>query len=276
MLESLHDLIGHEHDLDTVSKQLAQATRDTGAPVVGALEVNCSDECELECIDAFQRNFVDVLLPELKQGIRAPFRTCNLGARYEWGSVHVAEHHYATAIAQQTFKTCIVKINGHVSVEGTPGTETFGPMTRYEAPSTACGALHALLGGADLPAMKELRQQFTADGVDRIATLLDPAQVEEVHRYLFAAITSTLLQARVAAEDIQQRPPHSPTLFVVLPCLTLNRHGPDTEILCGAHTIDLREQTPMSSYAGLGDRPERYAVTRDGDALIVTDAESDA
>jgi len=95
-MDTIRQLIGTEQDLEQVTRQLRFFVEGLRTPVVGALHVTCSDESEHECIEAFQRGFVDAVLPELKLWSRSPFRSSNLGGRYEWGAVRVAEQHYAT------------------------------------------------------------------------------------------------------------------------------------------------------------------------------------
>ncbi len=275
MSRRLRELIGHECDLDEVSASLREFVRSTHAVAFGALEVTCSDEAEHEGAAAFHTQFVDYMLPALKPQLRAAFRTANLGARYEWGSVHVAEHHYATEAAAGGWKLLVVKINAHVSVCEAPDGAQFGPLQRYETQSTACGALHALLRGEDLPAFRELRQLFASDGHDRIAVLLDAARVPPAHRFLFAAIVDARLQAQRAVHDIHDRTPHSPTLYLVVPCVTLNRACvPDTEIVCGYHVVDRRRQGRALKYFGLSDRPERLRVETVFGRLEVTEKSS--
>lgn len=260
MIDELHDYIGKERDLDAVGGALRDAVLRLQPPVVGALELNCSDESELECGAAFQRQFVDHLLPDLKTAARAPFRTCNLGARYEWGSVRVAEHHYALPASARSFKVMVLKLNGHVSVADGPRGPRFGPMRRYDAESAACGALHALLAGQKLPALTELRDALAGDGHDRVAALLDPQRVEPAYRHLFAAIVSIRRQTERALDDIRAHKPHTPTLYLVVPCVTFNRPGPDTEMVVGLARADRRRDEPIVEYHGLGDDPARYRV----------------
>ena len=177
-MDELRELIGIESSLDAVNQALCVGVSRARAPVYGAHVINCSDESQRECARSFQLNFVEQLLPDLKEELRTAFETRNLGGHYEWGSLHVAEHHYALRAAESAFKVMVVKVHGHVSVTEEDGQLRFGPMDRYETTSTACGALHAVLGGVHLPAVDELRQAFNEGGHDRIATLLDPQQVD--------------------------------------------------------------------------------------------------
>jgi hypothetical protein len=166
----------------------------------------------------------------------------------------------------------LVKLNSHVAVSGTAHAPQYGPMPRYETESTACGALQALLRGDRLPALDELRQTFTAQRQDRIETLLDPQRVEPASRYLRAAITNARLQAQRAVQDIQAHRPHSPTLYLVVPCVTLNRRGPDSELVVGFCWAECRPDPPDVCYEGLGDDPARYRVDGSGRRLRLTGA----
>lgn len=271
-MKALHDLIGVENHLDQVSSALRHVVRSMAAPVVGALEVNCSDESEVECSRSFQQQFVEHLLPELKSRVRGPLRTCNLGARYEWGSVRVAERHFATAASLEAFKILVVKLNGHVAVTDERDGPQYGPLQRYEAESNACGALHAMLAGGDWPALEELRETFRSNNQDRVATLLDPRRVPPPYRYVFAAIAGARLQAQRAVEDIREHKPHSPTWYLVLPCVTFNRAGPDTELIVGAYAVDRRGGKPDVQCKGLGDDPACYRAELRGRRLHVTES----
>jgi hypothetical protein len=270
-MDELRRLIGVEHGLDEVSGALRDEVQRTAALVVGALEVNCADESELECVAAFQRHFVEHLLPDLKTAARAPFRICNLGARYEEGAVGLAEQHYALPVSARSFKVLVVKVNAHVAVSEGPGGMRFGGMRRYETDSAACGALHALLRGDELPALAELRRTFAADGHDRIAALLDPRRVAPAFRYLCAAVVNARLQAGRAVADIRKHKSHTPTLYLVVPCVTLNRSGPDTELVVGYGWVDCRKAEAPVKYEGLGDDPARYRVGAQGGRLEVTE-----
>lgn len=271
-MQRLQQLIGCEAGLEQVAATLRECVRALGTPVVGAHHVTCSDESEIECIDVFQRTFVEALLPSLGPEKKAAFRTSNLGSRYEPGAARIAEHHYATPESRDQAKCILIKINGHVSVAQTPEGLCYGPMERYQAESTACGALHALLGGARTPFTDDLRQAFTGGGNDRIATLLDAQRVEPTFRYLLAAIASARLQAARALADIQDYQEVTPTVYLIVPCVTLNRHGPDGEIVCGYYTADYREGQGEVAYRGLGDDPAHYQVGYENERLRVVEA----
>jgi len=256
----LEDLIGAEADLARLSGTVQEVARAIRASVVGAYQVACSDEAEWECVESFQQSFVNMALPPLKPGRRAAFHTINLGARYEPGAICVAEEHFATEESSAEPKLMVVKVNAHVGVRQTDKGPEYGWIDRYELLSSCCGALGSLLGGSDLPAVRELADTFACDGKDRLAVILDPAVVPEPHRALVAAITNAALQARRAVADVHQRRPTTPTRFLILSCVTINRPGPNTELLVGRHEIDWTGQTPTTAYDGLGDDPAAYRI----------------
>jgi hypothetical protein len=284
-MEQLRALIGREKSLREVSQTLHFGARSVAAAGVGAMHVTCADESEHECVEAFQHGFVQYLLPALKFARQSAFRTANLGGRYEWGSVRIAEDHFATPPTKDARKLLVVKINAHVAFEEEPvpalrsGDRTersyrFGSWKRYDTESACCGALAALLGGSTEPFVQELRESFHSEGRDRVAMLRDTAQVDPKLRALHAAIVSARLQARKVTLDIQDYEPVSPTLFLVLPCVTVNRHERDTEILCGLYTIDSRGGNPEGTYVGLGDDPTAYETWRQHGLFVVSDAEA--
>jgi hypothetical protein len=147
-------------------------------------------------------------------------------------------------------------------------------MVRYGCESSCCGALHALLAGGRQPFLEDLRHVFTSEGKDRVASLLDDARVEPRYGALYAALVSARLQARRAVLDIQDYRPCSPTLYLVLPCVTLNREKKDTEILCGIYAADHRQEPLRVEYVGLGDDPAAYRIEREHDRYRVADDQS--
>ncbi|MFQ5655069.1 MAG: hypothetical protein ACE5GW_10105 [Planctomycetota bacterium] len=257
-LEGLRKLIGVERSVEEISRALYYYAGELRAPVVGAMHVTCADESELECASAFQHSFVQYLLPGLKFAHQSAFRLANLGGRYEWGAVGITERHFATPESRNGHKLIVVKINSHVAVAQTSEGATYGRLDRYNTSSPCCGALDALLHGEHLPFVEPLRELFTSEGKDRIAALLDETQVDAAHRSLFAALTAARLQARQVIIDIQDHRQATPTLYLVVPCATLNREERDTEILCGFYQADRRGPQQVDSYTGLGDDPGRY------------------
>lgn len=267
----LYELIGSEQSLSDLDRNLRLYVQSMRPPVVGAFHLTCSDESELEEVELFQRGFVRSLLPTLKFSARSPFRAANLGGRYEWGGVRIAENHFALARGAEDWKLLLVKVNSHVGVESFPEGARYGFMQRYGSASPLCGALGSYLAGSELPFSEDLGRAFQAEGVDRVGPLRDPAQVPERLRPLFAALTSARLQARRVMIDIQDYKADSPTLYVVLPCVTLNKPGHDTEIPVGIYHADRRSGQRHDEYFGLGDRPERLRLDESRATLHVHD-----
>ena len=114
-LPELTPLVGREVRLTETSRALAPAVRRLDPARLATLHVTCSDERERECAEAFQA----LVVRELSEGDRArraPMRTANLGARYEWGCGPVALSHYQQPGDADVL--CVTKVNGHVGVEG--------------------------------------------------------------------------------------------------------------------------------------------------------------
>lgn len=267
--EELGPVLGVERDLHAANYSLKVAARRLAAPVVGALQVHCSDEAEGESVEAFQSKFARDLLPRLKYANRAPFSTSNIGGRYEWGSVSLAEEHFATPQSRNAFKLILVKINSHVGVLTTPTGNRYGRLLRYDVDSTCCGALTALIEGGAGPSLAELSELFGSEEVDRLTELRD--QVEPESRLLIAAITNARLQARSAVLEAQDHTPHTPTLYLIVPSVTLNKPDRDAELLCGIYLIDRRGEHATGSYLGLGDRPSEYEIVEEHGHLRVRD-----
>jgi hypothetical protein len=268
----LQDLIGIENELSQVGNALRQFAQELGAPVVGACHVTCSDEAETECAEAFQRWFAREVLPELKPDSRAPLRSINLGGRYEPGAIRVAEEHFATPQSRAAFKLLVVKINAHTAVHASAHGPEYGWLARYGCRSACCGALAGLFEGAPLPAVEEFRKTFASDGKDRLAVLGDASRVPARHRALLTAVSSAALQARRAVQDIRQHQPQTPTIFLVLPCVTINRpFEPDTELVVGEYGIDRTQQEPAIKHRGLGDDPAGYRVRHQQGRVVIED-----
>jgi hypothetical protein len=270
-MSSFNDLIGRETDLPQVGRTIRLFAEAFDLPIVGAFHVTCSDETESECADVFERLFAQPLLPSLKTERRAPFRAANLGARYEPGAVHVAEEHFAAPEVQHSTKLIVVKINSHVAFRPTPEGPQYGTLRRYGNESDCCGALAALVQGSPLPAVHELEATFGTDRVDRLAMLRDPQRVPPELRALLAAVTNARLQAARAVLDITEHEPASPTIFLVLPCVTINRQEPDTEVLIGEYGIDATGAAPRIKYRGLGDSPAAYQVRHEHGRVVIED-----
>ena len=235
------------------------------------MRVGCADEAEAECVDALQRHFARYLLPDLKFASKSVFRIANLGGRYEWGAVRIAESHFALARGAEDWKIVLVKLNAHVAVTDDPSGPAFGALERYGTESDSCGALSALLAGGGEPFENGFTEDFSFEGVDRLSLLRESVALE--HRQLFAAVTSARLQARRAMIDLQDHHPKTPTVYLVVPSVTLNRRGHDTEIVVGIYRADRRGEVAQYEYTGLGDRPDRYRLSSESSALRMSDPE---
>jgi len=275
-MTSLSPLVGVESTLGRVSGAIREFAQDLGAPIVGALHVCCSDETERETAEAFDRHFARELLPPLKGDRRAAFLSVNLGARYEWGALRIAEEHFATAASREAFKLLVVKLNSHVAVRNTPEGPAYGTLVRYGQPSACCGALAAMFQQVQLPAVRELRELFDHGGAQRLDVLGDPARVAPRHRALFSAIAGAWLQAGRVVLDVREFRPASPTMFVVLPCVTINRADDlDTELLVGQYGIDRTGSEIAAKYHGLGGDPARYRLRHEQGRAVVHEEPGD-
>lgn len=164
-----------------------------------------------------------------------------------------------------------MKINSHVAVSGDGDRLRFGRMDRYNTLSLACGALHALLDGNPLPGLSDVVNAFESEGLDRLAIIRDPAQVDPAYRALYAAVLNARLQARHAILDVQDHHPVTPTKYIVAACVTLNRSTSDTELPCGYYTADRRTDHEAVHYRGLGDDPAQYRVSFNASRLRIED-----
>jgi len=275
-MERLAGMLGMERSLSEVNLALRYQVEHFRPTAVGAMHITCSDESESEAAKAFQEFFVEHLLPELKTWRRSPFRTANLGGRYEWGAIPLAEAHFALRESANEFKILLVKVNAHVAVRTSNDGMAFGPMDRYQTRSTACGALGALLSGEQHPFTHDMESAMCSEGLDRIAPLRDSSLIDPNVRMLFAAILSAKAQARKAVLDIQEHTPATPTLYIVLACVTLNRSCDDTELACGYYLADYRQAEASILYHGLGDDPTHYHLDKRLGRLCVEDNHLDA
>lgn len=268
-LEYLHRLIGREHPLDELSSALRTYARALQPAVIGAYQISCSDESEKENVKTFHYVFVRQMLPALKYWSSSSFRTANLGARYERGAIGIAEDHFAVAASAESFKLLVVKLNTHVSVAEQDGEVVYGRMNRYDRESVYCGALHAMLDGVDIPATRELSDLFRSGGIDRIA-MLRGGDIPPNNRPLAAAIAAAKLQTDQITADIGRHTPHTPTIYAITSCVTLNRSMRDTELFCGLAIVDTRDDPNTTVYRGLGDDPSAYQWSS-GPTLAVTE-----
>jgi hypothetical protein len=264
----LYELIGVERPLAEVERAVRAYVQGERPPVVGALQLTCSDEAEYEVAQVFRRDFVRALLPALHFDDKAPFHTANLGSRYEWGSAQIAEDHFAQAEGAEDWKLMLLKLNAHVGADEVDGKPAYGWLSRYGSPSACCGALAAVLAGDTRPFAKDLAEVFAIEGVDRLAQL---RAAPEEQRALLTAITHARLQARLAMLDVQDRTPQTPTVTLILPSVTFNRRQHDTEVLLGVYVCDRRGPEPHDEYCGLGDRPEDYRLSDEAGVVRVED-----
>ncbi len=253
-------LLGRERLTTEISRELYQAAFNLQAPVVGAVHIHCADEAEHESVNAFRQLFLHRLLPKLKTGQRGALHLANLGARYEWGAMQIADEHFSTPEAQNQYKLIVVKLNTHVGVYQQRTLESLGTIERYGRQSACCGALTALLTGGTHTFLQEMREAFQSENKNRIEMLTDETCVDPHLRSLVAAVVASRLQARRVMLDIQALEAMSPTIYWVVPCVTLNRSGDDTEIMCGLYTSDRRGDASQDAYIGLGDDPSTYQV----------------
>ena len=269
-------MVGKERSLNEVTQALHFFADSLRPGAVGAVHVTCADESEMECVEAFRKGFAHYLLPPLKFAHREPMRLANLGGQYEWGAARIAEEHY---VAPGGFKLIVVKINSHVGVQlptdpAPPGEipeVRLGVLRRYDSESPCCGALHALLEGSTLPFAERTRELLGSEGLDRESILRDDSKVDPATRMLTAALVSSRLQARKAILDIQDFLPSTPTYWLIVSCVTLNRPARDTEIVTGFYAVDTRGGDHTPTYHGLGDDPSTYRITRQRHGFIIED-----
>ena len=270
-MDQLKQIVGVEHGLEGVCNAIHMSVVGRIPSVVGAMHITCADESEHECVTAFQKGFVNLLLPQLKFAQQSAFRIANLGGRYDWGAVRIAEDHYAAAETVPVKKVLVGKVNSHVGVIEDHGKEQYGVMQRYEDTSHSCGALHALIDGDKRPFALRLAELFVSEGPDRLALLRDEKQVDPHYRALYAALVSARLQARKVILDIQDYTPVSSTEFLVIPCVTMNRPGKDTEIVCGFYFASEETGLKEPEYYGLGDNPASFKTESKHNRLVITD-----
>ncbi len=264
-LKRLEKILGIEQGLEETTRALRSIARELDPATVGAMHLTCADESEYECVDIFQRYFVRHLLPPLKFGQPSAFRPANLGGRYEPATVQLVEDHFATPESAASFKFIVLKVNSHVARdEG----DRYGTMQRYNAPSHSCGALRALLTGGQGRHLSDLQELFQSGGIDRVSLLRE--RIEEDVRPLVAALVNARLQAQAIIDEAMDFTPQTPTVYLVLPCVTLNRPERDTELVCGYAVLDCRGE-PAGDFRGLGDDPTGYAIRHEGKILHVED-----
>ncbi|MCG3136909.1 MAG: hypothetical protein HJJLKODD_00747 [Phycisphaerae bacterium] len=275
-LQNLDAMIGQEHDLDSVNDALRRYVQLMGTRMIGAIQITCSDEAELECLKSFHERFCQYLLPDLKMFHRMAMNTANLGARYERASLWITTQHFSTGDNPNQPLVIVARINSHVGKENTPEGLRFGLLHRYGQESTACGALNILLQGqSNAEYIHELEEQLRMDNLDRIALLRDPNKVCPEYRSLYAAITNAVIQSRRVLHDAETLDLHRQTSFLILASVTLNSTAPDTDLVCGYHHLQVTPAGRQHTYHGLGDNPARYQLTqRDGKLLVFENQKS--
>ncbi len=262
--------IGCEREISAVSGALREHVLSLSPAAVGAYQLYCSDEAEAENHAAFDCEFVDPLLPQLKRQQRSAFRTITLGGRYEVGALGIAEDHFALRVSSpSSFKVVVIKLNSHVAA-GADGNNppSYGQMARYQRDSLACGALYAMLDGANFPAANELAAAF---GNERLTALRELSVEEPTTVALRMAVASAVLQTRAIIADIATIQPKSPTLFLIASCVSLNKPGPDRELLVGFTEIDSRKSLEEIKHQGLGAEPHAYRFSFDGQIVQVNE-----
>jgi hypothetical protein len=65
--------------------------------------------------------------------------------------------------------------------------------------------------------------------------------------------------------------PESPTVFLILPCVTINRDEPDNEVVVGQYGVDATGSELNIKYRGLGTMPLEYRVEFERGLLKITD-----
>lgn len=276
--ERLHQILGAEKDQNEVARILRDLVREERPPVVGALHVTCSDDVEQEGVGAFQRGFGRYLMPAMKLSNHSVLQSVNLGARYEWGAAPTAERIYANASGAEKWKTLVVKIDAHVAPERTSSGVRCGHFARFGTDAACCRTVSAVLDGAPGDFADEIIEAYGFEGVDRLGVLRDPSAVDPDHRAFHAAVLGARLHARRAMIDVQEHRPASPTLYYILPCVSLNSSGHDSEIVCGIYACDRRgddsrEDGEEDAYCGVGDDPRRYRLKDGSGGLELHDPE---
>lgn len=277
-MEYLLDLIGLESDLSSVTTALRRVVERERPTVVGALHVTCSDEAEWETAAAFQRDFVERLIPALKLGQKAAFRSVNLGSRYESGACRVMVHHFALAepehAVQGLLHTYVVKIHAHVGILETADGPVFGKFLRFGQPSACCGALSAAVAGnRDAPGFADIAESLAA--IPDHAAAYVRENVAESLRMLYFAVLHAQWQALAATRELERAVAELGDARVrcyIVAGVAVNRPGPDSEITVGVTRLDKPPGGPTSQpeMHGLGLDPRRYQAAFDLWRLRIT------
>ncbi len=269
----LMSMIGVETEMSQVTAALREYAEGLEPEVIGGYHLTCSDEAEWECAEAFQQFFGQVMLPALKSSRRAVFRTINLGARYETGAIRMADRHFSLPMSDKGRKLIVAKVNSHVALRQAGGEPEYGWLERYGVESPCCGALASAVDEEPVAASVKLRKLLRFDGADRLQVLRDRYVVPPHTRALLTAIINAQIQSLLLAIELREYRPHGPTTFLVLPCVTINRSGPNTELVVGRFVVDATGPTVSTRYHGLDNDPARYRVRYEHGRLHVNDAQ---
>jgi hypothetical protein len=269
----LMSLIGVETEMSQVVAALREYAENLQPEAIGGYHLTCSDEAEWECAEAFQQLFGQVMLPALKSSRRAVFRTINLGARYEAGAIRMADRHFSLPMSDKGRKLIVAKVNSHVALRQAGGEPEYGWLDRYGIESPCCGALASALDEEPVAVGAKLRKLLRFDAVDRLHVLRDRYVVPPHTRALLAAIIHAQIQSLLIAVDLRDYRPLGPTVFLVLPCVTINRNGPDTELAVGRFMVDASGPTVSTRYQGLDNDPARYRIRYEHGRLHVNDGQ---
>ena len=123
------------------------------------------------------------------------------------------------------------------------------------------------------PPAAKLRKLLRYDAVDRLQVLRDRYVVPPHTRALLTAIINAQIQSLLIAVNLREYRPQGPTIFLVLPCVTINRNGPDTELVVGRFMADATGPTVSTRYQGLDNDPARYRIRYEHGRLHVNNAQ---
>ncbi len=130
-MNQLKDIVGTERSLEGVCQAIHFSVVERHPQVVGAMHITCADESEHECVSVFQRCFVKFMLPSLKFAQQSAFRIANIGGRYKWGAVRIADKHFAGSDQGSAKNMLVVQVNAQVGVHSVAENEAYGEMERY-------------------------------------------------------------------------------------------------------------------------------------------------
>ena len=152
------------------------------------------------------------------------------------------------------------------------GEPEYGWLERYGVESPCCGAIAGAVDEEPV-ASTQLRKLLHSGGVNRLQALRDRYVVPPHTRALLTAIVNAQIQSLLLAVNLREHRPQGPTIFLVLPCVTINRNGPDTELVVGRFAVDATGATLSTRYQGLDNDPARYRVRYEHGRLHVNDSQ---